>query len=275
MKFEQRNKSFMARTAQIVMGSEESYEGLKESAQKGDADWWSCGKDTKKGDLLFFYFKKPKSEIVALATASDKRRPDNKWGHRVGIKDVELIEPPITLKQMRKAFPNWGWLKRTRNLTYLDETKVSKLLKLANRKGKQTAEPTVRITAAGAGFGTPEQNRVVEKAACKAIYEHFEAIGFKLVSRESEKVGYDFDARRNGEELHIEVKGISGSVRKFIITEKEVKCARTDSKFRLAVVTEATASNRKIKIFKQKEFLKFFELKAIAYSAEDKSGFSS
>jgi hypothetical protein len=154
----------------------------------------------------------------------------------------------------------------------LDEPKASKLLKLANRKGKQTAEPTVRISAVGAGFGTPEQNRIVEKAACKAIQGHFESKGYKLVSREIEKVGYDFDARRNGEELHIEVKGVSGSVRKFIITPKEIKCARTDSKFRLAVVTEATASTRKIKIFKQKEFLKFFELKALAYSAEDKSG---
>src|SRR5208282_2300813 len=106
----------------------------------------------------------------------------------------------------------------------------------------------------------------------KAVKRYFERQGYKVVSCERQNLGYDFNVSRNGEMLHVEVKGVSGLVSKFIITAGEVKCARTDSKFRLVVVTEATVPKRKIELFTPKEFLKFFKLKTIAYFAEDKRG---
>src|SRR5260370_29233546 len=65
------------------------------------------------------------------------------------------------------------------------------------------------VTVSGAGFGTPEQNRQVEKAACKAVKEYFRKRGFKISSREKECLGYDFDEYRNGQTSNVEVKGIS------------------------------------------------------------------
>lgn len=257
------------------MGSQESYEGLKKAAQEKETDWWSCGKRARKNDLLFFYIKKPKSEIVALATASDDAKPNEVWRYGVDIENVELIDPPISLEKLREVFPKWGWLKQTRNLTYLDEPKAKKLLHLAHRKRKPTAEPAARLTVAGAGFGTTEQNRIIEQAACKAVRLHFEKKGYQVVSREEENLGYDFDVRRKGEELHVEVKGLSGSHLKFPITANEVACARSDSKFQLVVVTQTNSRQERIHEFPRKEFLSHFELKPLAFFAEAKSSLSA
>lgn len=258
----------MAINAQILMGSNESdYDWL----QKNKTGSWSCLKETKKGDLLFFYFTKPHCAIVASAIASDDAGPDKKWRYRVGIKNIEMLLPGITLDEMLGKIPEWNWAKSPRHNTYLKESIAKKLLKLAHRKGQQAVAPTIRITATGAGFGsTPEEIRIVERAACEAVKLHFEKIGYEIVSRESEKLGYDFDACRNGEELHIEVKGVSSSILKFLITANEVACAKTDSKFRLAVVTEAKTKKRKVHIFSRKDFLKNFMLTPLAYFAEAK-----
>jgi hypothetical protein len=259
----------MVRQAQIVMGSQ-SYEGLKKAASENKTDWWSCGKRTKKNDLLFFYFKRPKSEIVALATASDDAEPNEDWRYGVDIENVELIDPPISLEKLREVFPKWDWLKQTRNLTYLDEPKAKQLLNLANQKRKPTAEPAAMVTVVGAGFGTPEQNRIVEHAACKAVRIHFAKKGYQVVSREEENLGYDFDVCRKGEELHVEVKGLSGSHLRFPVAANEVACARSDSKFQLVVVTETSSHLERIQEFSRKDFLSHFELRPLAFFAEAK-----
>lgn len=260
----------MARKTQIVMGGEENYELL----QKKEASWWSCGKETKEGELLLIYLIKPISAIVAMATTSSGAKPRKAWRFGADIKNIKIIEPPITLSEIRQQIPEWRWAKSARRATYLNETKViNKLLKLANLKRRKSPEKI--ISSAGAGFGTPEQNRVVEKAACKAVRHDFENRGYKFESREKENLGYDFDANRNGEKLHVEVKGISGAVAKFIITANELKLARTDLQFRVAAVTEALTAHPKIHHFTGRGFLKKFGLIPLAYFAEMKPKFSA
>jgi hypothetical protein len=48
--------------------------------------------------------------------------------------------------------------------------------------------------------------------------------------------------RRAGEELHIEVKGVSGSKPTVLLTRNEYATAEADSLWRLAVVTQALTS---------------------------------
>jgi hypothetical protein len=262
--------------AQIVVGKHVEYEHLKELAKTKETDRWSCGKDTKDGNLLFFYLMKPQREIVASATASGDAipTPEEDWPYMVEFKNVKIIKKPITLDTL-KGIPDWGWPKQPRRHTYLDDPIANELMKLANLKRKPIPELPPRINVVRAGFGSPEQNRLVERAACKAVRLHFEKAGYDFDSREKENLGYDFDARRKGEELHVEVKGTSGLLLKFVITANEVKCAHNDSKFRLAAVTEATTTCREIHIFTGKEFLKKFELKPSAYFAEVKQNLSA
>jgi len=175
----------------------------------------------------------------------------------------ELVQ---AVQEVQKMFPRWKWLTHPRSKQHLDDHETQQLLKSASLLLKT---PPVSVKISGGGFGSnPEQIRLVEQAACKAVKKHFEQLGYKVVSREKENLGYDFDVSRNGRMLHIEVKGVSSSLLKFPITENEVHCARSDSKFQLAIVTNATTPRRKMQIFTRKEFLKTFELTPIAYFAE-------
>jgi hypothetical protein len=122
----------------------------------------------------------------------------------------------------------------------------------------------------GAGFGSAEENRRVEKAACRVACGHFKKRGYKVESRESEDVGYDFDVWRRNEALHVEVKGIAGSSLKFVITANEVRCAKTDQVFCLAVVTEACSKKPRIHIFDSQQFMKRFKIGPIAFVAKYK-----
>lgn len=225
---------------------------------------WGCGKEIQAGDTLLFYFPHLNS-IVASAVALKDAVSDKMWGFATRIGQIKLLRSPITLAEMKEMFPLWKWVTYPMAKPYLDPPIADALLKRAGFKSK--ALP-VAIKVSGAGFGNAEQNRLVERAACKVVCKHFKNRGYKVVSREKEKVGYDFVVSKNGKELHVEVKGVSGNVQKFPITINEVDCARLDSNFRLAVVTEARSRKPRIQFFTPKEFSKRFELKPIAFFAE-------
>ena len=188
---------------------------------------------------------------------------------KAGRSKIERFIPKLTKKKLRKAGGDWF------ALNYYDAARTQtakggKITKLLAKRRKFTTTPTKKRVGNGAGFGSAERNRVVEQAACKLLKKYFNRLGYEVVSREKENLGYDFDVTKNGETIHVEVKGVSGSMLKFPITANEIACARTDSKFRLAVVVEATTPKRKIYIFTRKEFLSGFGLTPLAYFAEAK-----
>jgi hypothetical protein len=267
---EKRKTARMIGNTQIVHGGSDKKNGdfsltHRLAKTKGTSPAWGCGKETKTGDKLLIYFEKPHSAIVASAVALANARPGDYWPFVTRIGEFKILPSPITLSEMKEMFPRWKWLNYPRSKQYLDNHKAKALLKRANLKLKS---PPVSVKVSGAGFGKPEQNRLVEQAACKAVRKHFERRGYEVVSREKDNRGYDFDVSRNGETLHIEVKGVSGSLQKFPITANEVVCARADSKFQLALVTEALSPKQQVKIFKRKDFLKSFSFKPLAYFAE-------
>jgi len=255
---------------QIVHGGSDKTNGdftlVHDLAKTGKSSaHWGCGKDTKKGDDLLIYFEQPHSAIVARAVALRDATPGKYYRYDTRAGKFQILSSPITLEEMKEMFPRWKWLNYPRAKQYLDKATADALL---NRASRRLSTPPVDVKVSGAGFGNPEQNRVVEKAACLAVRTYFERLNYEVISRETEKLGYDFDAIRNGEKIHIEVKGISGSVLRFPITANEVDCARNDQKFRLAVVTEAVTSQRKIHIFSSKDFRSSFGLRPLAYFAE-------
>ena len=226
---------------------------------------WGCGKDTKTGDRLLIYFEQPHSAIVASAVALKDAVPGDSWPFVTRVGKIKILPSPITLSEMRLMFPRWKWLHYPRSKQYLDTEKAETLMERAGRK-VETFPVSVRVS--GAGFGTATQNRLVERAACDAVRKYFKRRQYEVVSREREDCGYDFDVSRNGKTLHVEVKGISGSLAKFPITSNEVTCARRDTKFRLAIVTQARASERRVQLMTGKVFLRRFELTPLAYFAK-------
>lgn len=119
----------------------------------------------------------------------------------------------------------------------------------------------------GAGFGSAEQNAKVERAAVTYAKRLLKDRGFTLKSVEADRVGYDLVARRNKEELHVEVKGVAGDTPDFIVTRNEVKQARKDKDFQLVVVVRALTKERQAIEFSGREFLANYQLDAVAYRA--------
>ena len=254
---------------QIVHGGSDKKNGdfslIQNLAKAKKSSSWACGKETKAGGTLLIYFGKPHSAIIASAVALKDSTPGDYWPYVTRIDEIKILPMPITLAEMQEKFPRWKWLNYPRANQYLDNHKAQVLLKRASLK---LNTPPVAVKVSGAGFGKTEQNRLVEQAACKVVRKHFERQGYGVISREKENVGYDFDVTRNDEVIHLEVKGISGSLQKFPITANEVACAYADSKFQLALVTEAMSPKQKVKFFNRKDFLKSFSFKPLAYFAE-------
>ena len=119
----------------------------------------------------------------------------------------------------------------------------------------------------GAGFGSTENNRLVEEKAVSVVKNELEEEGWQVESVERLNIGYDLLCKRSGEELHIEVKGISGLVVSFIITPNELRTAKNDERFVLYAVTKTLTENPTINIFLGKDIEVKFRLEPTAFRA--------
>lgn len=118
----------------------------------------------------------------------------------------------------------------------------------------------------GAGFGSTFENRKVEKAAERALRAAYN--GWTIRDRQSANVGYDFEVRRGSVERHIELKGARGPMPSFAITQNEVNTARSDQRWRLAVVTNALSGTPKLSEWSAADFLREFALRPLSYMAK-------
>jgi hypothetical protein len=91
----------------------------------------------------------------------------------------------------------------------------------------------------GAGFGTAEQNRRVERAAIKHVTGRYEEEGYEVTSVEAERCGWDLTVVGASSEFHVEVKGVAGSLIRFFLTRNEHETALIDPNWVLVVVTDA------------------------------------
>ncbi|EKU96557.1 hypothetical protein Lepto7375DRAFT_0019 [Leptolyngbya sp. PCC 7375] len=124
----------------------------------------------------------------------------------------------------------------------------------------------------GAGFGNAVSNQQVEQAAINFVSRHFEAEGWAVTSVEAQKCGYDLSCTNGSDELQVEVKGISGDGKQFIITSNEASEAqKCNPEYRLAVVNRATSETPGLSIYTAEEFSKAFELRVISYAAMPKT----
>jgi len=110
------------------------------------------------------------------------------------------------------------------------------------RRGGQSATEVITVKASGAGYGDPETNERVEKAAMDLVTVTYREQGWEVSDVSAQKVGWDLTARREAEEVHLEVKGVSATKPIILLTRNEHATASTDPNWRLAVVTQALTS---------------------------------
>lgn len=240
---------------------------------EGKSRYWSCPKEAQVGDRVMIYVAAPISSIVATAevkslpvSGSERGRI---WRYMAKIGPIRLLASPIPFDEMRRLCPRWKWLNYPRAYAYVPPKEAKALLKRASQRTTPTAE--VVASANGAGFGSPEQNRKVEKAAVKEVTNFYKQRGHTVRSREKDNLGYDLDVSKGSRVLHVEVKGASGTIPAFPITCGEVARAKSDNEFVLAVVTNALKPRlRKLKRYSAEEFLRRHALTPIAFMAKPK-----
>ena len=119
----------------------------------------------------------------------------------------------------------------------------------------------------GAGYGDPEKNKLVERAAIAAVKAHYELYGWDVKSVEREKRGFDFICKKGEIEENVEVKGIGGDIESFPITAGEVEQARMNPRFVLVVVTQALSRAPATIRYAAEQFLSSFSLDVVQYRA--------
>lgn len=149
-------------------------------------------------------------------------------------------------------------------------------VKELKRWRSEVEQPSIeQALGVGAGFGNPETNRKIERAAVSFVTHWYESRGWKVRSVEAEKRGYDLLCVKGAVEEHVEVKGMQGDLPSFIITVGEVRQARNNSNFVICVVTSALKRNPMLFRYVGEEFVKSFDLVPLAFRAilrEDKNG---
>jgi hypothetical protein len=125
-----------------------------------------------------------------------------------------------------------------------------------------------RTSATGAGFGNPETNRKVERAAVSAVTKRYESEGWLVESVEAKKCGYDLVCLKDGYgEKHVEVKGVQGGLVAFIITVAEARRAENNADFVLCVVTSALTDDPTLHFYDPTTFASHLDLAPLAYRA--------
>jgi hypothetical protein len=122
-----------------------------------------------------------------------------------------------------------------------------------------------RGTGHGAGFGQPENNPAVERAAVDHVTALYRGAGWDVRSVEADRIGYDLLCSRGGEERHVEVKGVAGPVPAFMLTEGERRAAQNDPLWVVAVVTEALGPNPRCQEVTGSELLAGWDLTAVTW----------
>ena len=250
---------------QILFGGNRSKKQLEQMAADGREAFWYVPKLMATGDTALFYIDRPTSAIIAAGkTLSRPKATKLKW-YEAKVGKVRLLNAPIKLAELRAMFPDWAWLLRPRQFAYVTPERARALLKRCELKSPPPAIEA--MPGSGAGFGDAETNALVERAAVKKAIQHLAQRGFKIRSREKDGVGYDLDATKGRIELHVEVKGVSGDIIRFPITQKEVATAKSDPFCRLMVVTSALTRHARVHEFHGRDVKRHFVLEPLSYLA--------
>lgn len=248
---------------------------------KGRSERWHTARMPKAwspGDLLFIWAGAPLLQVIGLAEllVTNDGYDHGAWHFRVRYLSNPFEGPSIEALRRNSVFRGASFLRAGPSGTVFPLTERQGLVLRASVDGFSSGVRRARTTASeeavarrtlGAGFGTPEQNERVERAAVRAAEAHLARAGWRVRSVEASKVGYDLHCARRGELLRVEVKGIRGTEPRFILTAGEYRRSQTDPAFALSVVTSALRGPRVLMI-RQGELRDRLRITPLAFKAE-------
>lgn len=117
------------------------------------------------------------------------------------------------------------------------------------------------------GFPDYETRKKIEDAAVAHVRQHYQSLGYRVDSKETQNLGYDLEVTDSltGKILtHVEVKGTSKAAPAFYITRNERATAKALDTWKLAIVTNVI-DEPKLRILSADEMETTFEFTEIAW----------
>jgi hypothetical protein len=263
----------MSRKLCIFIGGSDRQNGdysmVHRLVRRGGVVSWSSLKDSRPGDRVLIYIRQPHSALIAKAevTGRAQKGTQGDYAYRARTGRFRLLRNPLTLHELQRVFPRWGWLRYPRGKAVVPPQYAKRLWELVDEQ--PAAGRPERSNGAGAGFGDAKTNALVETAAVRQVTRLLQRRGFRVKSVESDRVGYDLHATKGTKELLVEVKGVSGDGLQFLITRNELKAAAQTS-FRLMVVTQARTRQARVHEFHGPTLKRRFSLEPVSYFAKRK-----
>ncbi|TAK45282.1 MAG: DUF3883 domain-containing protein [Betaproteobacteria bacterium] len=184
---------------------------------------------------------------------------------RIGVRVRPLKESNAKVARIPALQPG-----RIGTLYSVSRADAHTLLRAAGlRLAENANEPSdnAERSVQGAGFGTPERNKLVEREAVRHIKRHFRRQGWSVTDVSSENRGYDLLCKRPGERSHVEVKGARGEGQQFILTARELDTWTKDKQFVLAFVGSALSAKPSLSFFPSAAAQREFELRPLSFIA--------
>jgi len=224
----------------------------------------------KVGDTVIAY-QTDRNELVGVARVV-AWKPQGKHKtlilkpvQRLGVRVRPLKKANAKVAQIPALQPG-----PVRTLYPISQTDARTLLRAAGLRLAEVAnepEDNVAHTVQGAGFGTPEQNRRVERAALRHVTQYFRDQGWSVEDVSSENRGYDLLCKRSSAQSHVEVKGARGEGQQFIVTARELETWANDKRFLLAFVGNALSAKPSLSFFPRAATKGEFEFRPLSYVA--------
>jgi hypothetical protein len=235
----------------------------------GSTEWVKAFGRCAPGDTVLAY-QTDRNELVGVVKVVELR-PRRQYRDLI-IKPLKLIgvkvRPLKELDAKIAAIPAFqsGPIQTLYSIDYSDARRLLRTAGLQIKLERQTLKSeTVSILKRGGGFGSPTENKITEDAAVKYVKKHFQQRGWQVRDVSSEKCGYDLFCSRRKSAVHVEVKGVAGSLRRFIITAAERRQWEIDKSFVLAIVTSARSAKPSLDIFRGSDSIKRFYFEPLSF----------
>ena len=109
-------------------------ESLEDAADADGEVTWTINRHARPGDQVILYLKLPLASFVATGSVESEPEleDDGEYeGHYMADIDlVRMLPAPVHIRDVRKAFPAWGWLQQPRRSTRVPDDIVGPFRKL-------------------------------------------------------------------------------------------------------------------------------------------------
>jgi len=242
----------------------------------GRADKWGSTESVpalsqaKRRDMILAY-QTDRNELVGLARVVALRRRGPhldlilKPIRRISVKVRPLKDLDAKIAAIPALKP--GPIRTLYPIERIDAQRLLRAAGLHVRLERQAARSEVVGRANGAGFGSPDANRRVERSAVQHVTRHFRSRRWRVRDVSKLKRGYDLDCTRKGLHLKVEVKGVAGAKRRFPITAAERGLWSQDQSFVLALVTHARRKHATPELFRGPTSIRRFHFVPLQFMA--------